>query len=94
MTEQVRITGEWTDVIAAAALATGDERTLVARDGPIEIRPAPAGGAAPAAAARGDVLWPGTFQRAADRPTLTVTTGLKLWARVVAGEAVLVLTDT
>ena len=94
MAENVVMTDAWQDVVAAANLATGDERTLIARGAPIEIYPDPAGNAVPDGAA-GDALYPGTSRRAADRPLLEVTSNLKLWARRLhAGQgATLVLTE-
>lgn len=95
MAENIDMSDAWVDVVAAASLSSGDERTLIARGGAIEVYPAPAGLAVPAGAS-GDVLFPGTPRRAADRPLLEVTAGLKLWARKLrpTREAVLVLTET
>ena len=95
MPANVVMTDEWQDVVAAANLADGDERTLVAVDGAIEIYPDPAGVAVPAGG-RGDVLYPGTLDRAADRPLFTIGATDKLWARRLLGTnaATLVLTET
>ena len=93
MAEQIPVTPSWVDVVAAANLSAGDKRTLVARDNPIEIYPDPAGGVSVPDDARGDVLYPGTGRRAADRPLFTVEAGAKLWARQLVGDATLVLTE-
>ena len=95
MAENVVMHRAWQDVVAAATLSAGDERTLVAVDGAIEIFPAPTG-AEPPTDARGDVLYPGSFDRAADRPLYTAEAGAKLWARLQRGSAAatLVLTET
>ena len=95
MPENVVMTDQWQDVVAAANLSASDERTLVARDNPVEIYPDPAGAAVPAGA-RGDALYPGTSRRVADRPLFTVDAGATLWARRLHADAdaTLVLTET
>ena len=93
MPENVLMTDQWQDVVAAANLADGAERTLVTRDNPVEIYPDPAGAAVPAGA-RGDVLYPGNARRVADRPLFTVDASGRLWARRLQGDATLVLTET
>ena len=95
MPANVAITDQWQDIVAAVNLVDGDQRTLIARDNAIEVYVDPAGGVVPAGA-RGDVIYPGSTRRAADRPLLEVTASLKLWARGLRSHqpAVLVLTET
>ena len=93
MGARVDLTEDWTEVLAAAGLSAGDEVLLVPRRAALELWQGAAGISEPPADAAGDVLFPGTGRRAADRIVLTVEAATTLWARALQGTAILALPD-
>lgn len=80
------LTRDWMDVGTALGFTAGQRYFIEALDGPVELRITDSA-AAPADAARGRLIWPGTDRREPDGRIYLAAAGEHLHARAARGGA-------